>query len=394
MNKPRLIAGLFAALAAAGVAFGGGGGFSGASGSTSVSASSIVGVIPAANLPATPGVSSATDDSSQPVLTVSSGVFVSTFGPHYFSLASTGTPTNLRAGMIWRHTAGVAYSPDGSSTINLGTLGGHFLLSRSKTASYTAVSSDSVVFADNSAGFTAPIAITLPSAASAVLNGAGKTIQVTKVDASTNPVDVITTAGDLISGTTGLVRLNAQGQSVQLVSDGGTAWWPSGLGIQMTPMYLGETRSGANTHTNVASATIACPFNVPVPSALLGIRQPTGNTWGANTLENIGIYRRDGTLLVQRSSATLFSNNSQFTSTFTVTNLPPGFYYVAVQLNNVGNLVLGQQNNSGNGGGLFCSRTNAAASFTLPTSLAFPLANGMTVDPSIQVIVAGGANGL
>jgi len=80
------------------------------------------------------------------------------------------------------------------------------------TADYTLDGNDQVVLVDATAG---PVTITLQPAASM----RGKTVTVTKIDATANTVTVVPDGTDLISGATSEV-LTAQFESFTAISDG------------------------------------------------------------------------------------------------------------------------------------------------------------------------------
>ena len=88
----------------------------------SIDVDDLEGVISADNLPPSPGINSSTDSVGIPVMTISTGVFISTYAPHYISLPSTSAPGNLIPGMIWRSTTNVLMmSMDGSAVVQLST---------------------------------------------------------------------------------------------------------------------------------------------------------------------------------------------------------------------------------------------------------------------------------
>ena len=75
---------------------------------------SLSGVIPASNLPSTPGVTYSTDTNSSPYLVWTDGVNKSTFASTFFILPSTTTPSPLKAGQLWFDGTEYQFSPDGS----------------------------------------------------------------------------------------------------------------------------------------------------------------------------------------------------------------------------------------------------------------------------------------
>ena len=87
----------------------------------------------------------------------------------------------------------------------------------SKTAAYTALSTDRFIFASAAtAGYT----ITLPTAANK-----GQLITVTKTDATTFTITVAAAASESIVQIGSRATLTAQGYSVTLAADGGTKWY-------------------------------------------------------------------------------------------------------------------------------------------------------------------------
>ncbi len=88
----------------------------------------------------------------------------------------------------------------------------------SKTAAYTALSTDSVIFVDASGG---AVTITLPPSGSVP----GKDITVKKTDTSTNIVTVATAGSETIEGRTDLTLFEPRRSVMFLPMPDGTGWW-------------------------------------------------------------------------------------------------------------------------------------------------------------------------
>lgn len=100
-----------------------------------------------------------------------------------------------------------------NQTVTLSSLPGMVV---SKTAAYTALSSDRFIFASAAAAYN----ITLPTAANK-----GQLITVTKTDNTPNTITVVPATGQTIVQIGTRTALSAQGYSVTLAADGTSTWY-------------------------------------------------------------------------------------------------------------------------------------------------------------------------
>jgi hypothetical protein len=141
-------------------------------------------------------------------------------------------------GKLYFDSSGRLYKVNSSGTTELGLTGASLLNVTSKTANYTATSSDDLILCNASGGaFT----ITLPAAAS----NTGKVVLIKKTDSSVNAVTVDGNASETIDGTT-TRTLGAQYATLEIVSDGTN--WVSVDGESVNARYT--TAAGASIANN------------------------------------------------------------------------------------------------------------------------------------------------
>ena len=92
-------------------------------------------------------------------------------------LSLTGTALKFNSNIVW-HAGNL--TPGATTPV------------RTVTANYTVLLSDATIFVDATAG---PITVTLPAAASAIVNGQGQWVRVKKIDTTANAVTIVATGG-------------------------------------------------------------------------------------------------------------------------------------------------------------------------------------------------------
>jgi len=215
----------------------------------------------------------------------------------------------------------------------------------------------------------------------------GQILQITKVNLSTYPVTIMANGADLIAGTTGLLTLNAAGQTDEIIADGAGNWWPHGQGIQATPPRLMESiyqQTGTFTE-NSSSGIVICPLYVTVPVTVQGFTYVTLAQGGASTIA-FGIMDNNGNVVASTGpvltgavgARTVLLNN------FNV-NIPPGAYYLATQLNTTNAQIegSGSTGNSPTGCSFYAENAMGIVGITLGTT-------SPSVAPAVSVLVSGG----
>jgi hypothetical protein len=228
----------------------------------------------------------------------------------------------------------------------------------------------------------------LPYSSNSFLNGTGQIVQITKVDTTTGTVTVIAHTGNTIAGSTTTVVLNAVGQTAELIADGTSAWWPTGHGIETTPAYLGFGADGGSSITYASSTTVICPFTATVPTSI------TGYSWyvisGPGGKGVFGVYDKNGNVVTSTGPITVGTFGGGTVAT-TPTNIPPGQYYWAAQMN-LANIALSSVNSNGGNGSFICS-SNAGTTMGLPNPFVFGTGAAQG-GHAISVKVAGGRTGV
>ena len=268
-----------------------------------------------------------------------------------------------------------------------------YLATQTVTTSYVVPSTAALFGVNCATGYGQGCTVTLPLASAAfnATTEVGQVVTITKVDASSNPVTVVASGGALIEGTTGQFILNAQGQGGQIYSDGSN-WWPTGMGIQQTPAWVGNDGGDMVSALAIqaASDTVICPFTIPVPVVVIGFTDyPVSSSLG---LINFGIYNSNNQFLVGRSSVVVAASGGNYGNTMfssmTITNLPAGNYFWEWQ-QNVKKTSWEGIGSGGSSGSFICGAATAA-SFTLPSNPQTAATGGTQFIPAISINVAGG----
>lgn len=324
-------------------------------------------------------------------------------GQLYFTEGSSGTVTPVSGtDILWADSSShtFVFNPNNTSTYTVvgsstsptinnlavwssqgslvdGGVPGGMLTVNSVTGNYTTTSTDTVVSVTTNLS-TATITLNAASTKK------GQRITVFKIDIASSSVKVNTAGSDTINGSTNSFTLNAQGQTISLVSDGGTKWLI--LMAQATPASIPDAMPIANASVaaQASSTTFLNAVTVPVPIRATGCFHSGGGA-GANI--ECGIYDSKGTLMATSGSSNTITANSFQNLTFTsAVNLQPGVYYLAIGLSNATNQLKGSIM-AGR-----CSTVAAniplGASITVPGTF-FPAAGacGLT-----NLILSGGSN--
>lgn len=209
------------------------------------------------------------------------------------------------------------------------------------TANKTLTSTHTIVLA--SATISAATTITLPPA-----TNLGQQITIKKVDASTQPVNIIGAGSDLIETTT-TIRLYAQYQFQTLTADGSTHWLAMN-GITYTPNYAGppETVGTAVAIVAVASTAYATSFSLNNYCAMTGIRISVGVGASTNTVQ-AGIYDQNLTSIAISTAQALTSGRMNVNLT-TPVQLIPGQYWLVMSVSDANTTLIrhGSQTGIGN----------------------------------------------
>jgi len=244
-------------------------------------------------------------------------------------------------------------------------------------ASITLSSTHTIVLASATAGGST---YTLPAA-----SNTGQILQITKVDATTNTITVVSAGTDLIAGTTATLILNAIGQTDEITA-GASGWWPHGQGLQVTPARISLPNMTESNGFQVGSSSsmLAIPIQIPVPVAVTGFAWAAG---AANTVA-FGINDRNGNVLVS-TNGIVQAGSGTLQATFTPKNLPPGQYYVTVLIKETTANTMDGGSNNNSGGILGCSIQQFGGATTIQ-SFTPPMAAVCSSVPAVQVLVSGG----
>jgi hypothetical protein len=132
-----------------------------------------------------------------------------------------------------------------------------------KTASYTATTSDDVILCNTNA-----LTITLPAA-----SNTGKTLRIVKIGSDTNSITISRAGSDTIDGVN-TITLGSQYDSVQLIADGSATWYIHTYNVSVAARYntssqaMGTgtidtvilTSKDYDTHSAYSSGLFTCPI--------------------------------------------------------------------------------------------------------------------------------------
>lgn len=236
------------------------------------------------------------------------------------------------------------------------------------TGTYQMLNTDTLILA--SATISVPFTITLPSAVNL-----GHTVNIVKIDASTQTVVLNTSGTDLIAGTTGTVYLYATSAVIHLVSDGIKNWWPLDK-LPSAPPFIGynfdQSVSAADGNANQANFVA---FYVPDPCSVYGMTWEQDTGAGGNV--DVGIYNTNssnnapGTLLAHSGSVANPGASQVNTVNFTsAVNILPGVYWLAMAWSSTTPKVFKFSTNT------FVSQAVQASAFPLPATAASTPASG------------------
>lgn len=261
-------------------------------------------------------------------LTASNGVLtLSSAAVSYLGISSGTT------GALSQSSASVSYFGISSYTFtnHLVTssqtiIGAQFKPSVLKTSNYTMIGTDDVIFASFTAigGGT----ITLPSAINS-----GQIVEITKVDGSTQPTAIVPAQGQFIVNV-GTVVLNAMGARQELISDGGSTWWPHNMGLYSHSGFIGNNQDVASAAQGTSSTTYFQSWNLTSPCAVKSFTyHVTVSTGGGSfgVYDQWGNLRVSTTVAMSGSPGDITSNVSTMTA---ITTLQPGLYYIATAFTN------------------------------------------------------------
>lgn len=250
---------------------------------------------------------------------------------------------------------GEGVSVDGGLSVSSTTqlFGGLQVTVKNVTGTYNATSGDMVILASATAASGA--IVNLPSANFS----AGIVLTISKADASTNTITINANGSDVISGT-GTIVLNAQYQTIKIVSNIGGGWIPDGP-FQVTPPIISNDIQASATSVVVSSAIYVQGVYVPVPVSVVGFELGVGVQSGQMDL---GIYDSKYHLIFDSGTTTVPAAglNQVKTKPF---NLAPGWYYMALTANTGATLTF--QRAAGNSSNMNCEANTTNTSFPLPS---------------------------
>lgn len=165
---------------------------------------------------------------------------------------------------------------------------------------------------------------TLPSAGS---TATGQTIDITKIDTSTQPVVILPASGDTIVGLS-TITLQAYGSTVRLQAKAANTWFP--INYQGTPAFYGNNGDVASAAAGVASTTYHQAIYVTSPCDTKQITFNVGTNSGS---VDFGIYDQFGTLVLS-SGPFIAGGTGTRTVAMQKVNLQPGLYYTAFGADN------------------------------------------------------------
>jgi hypothetical protein len=245
------------------------------------------------------------------------------------------------------------------------------------SSNYVATTTDTYIAAS---AITTTTTITLDAATTLK----GQQLSIFKVDGTSWPVTVVCAGTDKINGSTGTFRLDAQGQSISITSDGTSKWLARNL--MATPIaipVMGPT-DNANSVAQAASTTVLSPQYVPMPVRVTGCRFVPNVSGG---MVDCNLYDSNGALVSSTTVAALGAGSTvQVLNFITPITLSPGTYYPSLSASSPSATFKGYTC-------LFnCSTVAAnmppATTISLPGTQ-FPVA---TAFPRVQLIVTGGAS--
>ncbi len=249
------------------------------------------------------------------------------------------------------------YVSSGTVAKNFGLRGGiNFVSLNSQSANYTATSTDTFISMNAAGGV---LTVTLNSAASLV----GQLLHIDKSDISANAVTVKTAGTETIAYSTGSLLLNAQGQGVELISDG-VSNWKLPNGFQATPPFIGyvpapNTAASVTTSSNTALVAVY----VPVPVRMTGLRVNVGVASGQ---WQVGLYDAYGVRVASSTEVAMSATGSTTLSFVSAVNIPPGLYYLALGSDNTTSTFARAGSACVAGTNLITTNMPMAASVTLP----------------------------
>lgn len=255
----------------------------------------------------------------------------------------------------------------------------YFTGNHSVNASYTAVSTDTVILASAT---PAGITITMHPA-----TATGHNLTVVKVDLDSYTVTVNGNGSDLMQGT-GTITLNGYRQTLQVQDTDTGNWSPWGHGIEATPAQIAALgnngEAGASSAISASSDTYIYATSVGVPVCINSISVTVGT---ANGGMDLGIYDANGLLMTHTGTTVIAGANVQTLSLANAFCIPPGLYYIGFYCNNVTATFAKMTSTATRG----AKRYTSAGGTSLPSSVS--LSGGVTTAVGVYEVlgVAGGS---
>lgn len=258
------------------------------------------------------------------------------------------------------------------------SLGGLFISTGPVIRStYTLTSNDSVILA--SAAPNGNITIQLPASASS--NG-GQYYSITKVDRSTGSITIQINGTDLISNTTGTMTLNAPGQSLNLLSDGGVSGWQAFGRVPVTPSFLGDPADpNAGTAIQVANDARCQAYTTSDFSIATSVRFSVGVQSGNM---DVGMYDNKGGRLASSGSTAVPAIGVAGISFTGKAYMAPGIVWLCVAIDNIIATLRAPTSDS------IVGTCEIASSFPLPATLAIQGCTAATKKFSVIATIQGG----